>query len=67
MENRLVAIETKLLFQENLVEDLNEVVYRQQQQLDRLEKQLNDLQARLKAILVSPVAASPDTDLPPHY
>jgi len=36
-EERLVAIETKLAFQEDLVEELNKTVYQQQQKLDHLE------------------------------
>jgi SlyX protein len=37
-EERLVNIETKLTFQEDLIEELNKTVYQQQQKLDQLEE-----------------------------
>ena len=36
-EERLVNIEAKITFQEDLIEELNKTVYQQQQKLDRLE------------------------------
>lgn len=51
MEERLIELETRLAFQENTMEELNEVVTRQQQQLDRLEEQLTRLVVRLRPLL----------------
>jgi len=38
METRLAEIETKLSFSEELLEALNGTVYRQQQQIDQLQR-----------------------------
>ena len=46
-EERLIELETKLAFQETMVEELNEVVTRQQQQLDILQAAIEQLNDRL--------------------
>jgi SlyX protein len=53
MEERLIELETRLAFQENTVEELNEVVFRQQQQLDRLAEELTRLSTRLRPLLAA--------------
>ncbi len=40
MEERLELLETRLAYQDQTVEALNEVVTRQQDQIDRLEREL---------------------------
>jgi SlyX protein len=37
IEERLINIETKITFHENLIEELNKTIYQQQQKLERLE------------------------------
>ncbi len=48
MEERLEFLETRLAYQDQTVEALNEVVTRQQDQIDRLEHELKLLQAAFK-------------------
>ncbi len=48
MEDRLEELETRLTYQDQTVEALNEVVTRQQDQIDRLESALQALEAALK-------------------
>ncbi len=48
MEERLEFLETRLAYQDQTVEALNEVVTRQQDQIDRLERELKLLQAAFK-------------------
>jgi SlyX protein len=43
MEDRLEILETRLAYQDQTVEALNEVVTRQQDQIDRLERELQML------------------------
>ena len=43
MEDRLEILETRLAYQDKTVEALNEVVTRQQDQIDRLERELKSL------------------------
>ena len=51
-ENRLVEIETKLAFQEETVQELNNVIYKQQLQLDKIDTSSN---------------IGLTEDIPPHY
>ncbi|HSH13447.1 MAG TPA: SlyX family protein [Desulfurivibrionaceae bacterium] len=51
MAERVIELETKLAFQEQTVEELHEVIYRQQGQLDELAGELTRLKNRLGEIL----------------
>lgn len=67
-EMRLVDIETKLTYQEDLVQALNTVVARQQQQLDQLEKACRGLIDHLRDMTdVVKTLQRPEDELPPHY
>ncbi len=48
MEDRLEILETRLAYQDQTVEALNEVVTRQQDQIDRLERSLQALEDLFK-------------------
>ena len=56
MEARLIELETRLAFQEKTIEELNEVVTRQQEQIDRLEEELRLLAARFRPLLAAAAA-----------
>ena len=47
MEERLTELETKVMFQDQTIEELNKVVYDQQQQLDKLTDELTFLKKQL--------------------
>ena len=66
-ENRLVDIETKLAYQEHTINQLNEVVCRQQQQIDQLEVICKHLLERLKDLSGSAGASDMTDEKPPHY
>jgi SlyX protein len=51
MESRLAEIETKLSFSEELLEELNRTVYRQQLQIDQLQLELRILREQVRAAL----------------
>lgn len=51
LAERVIELETKLAFQEQTVEELHEVIYRQQGQLDELAGELTRLKNRLGEIL----------------
>jgi SlyX protein len=62
---RLTQLETRYTELEHLVEELNQVIYRQQQQLDALTKTVAQLQEKLRA---EPGLVDAATDeKPPHY
>ncbi|MFM8331819.1 MAG: SlyX family protein [Candidatus Methylumidiphilus sp.] len=66
--DRLIDIETKLAFQEDTLQALNDVVCRQQKQIDQLEAQVRRLAERLKQLAEAQAPASPPLDeKPPHY
>jgi SlyX protein len=65
-EQRLTDLEIKAAFTEDTVDRLNEVVVRQQQQIDRLEHELARLLRQLDAS-DGPGRGSLRDELPPHY
>ncbi len=66
-ENRFIVIETKLAHQEFLVEELNQVIYRQQQQIDLLENKYSHIIKRIEGALTSVEEIGPPGEKPPHY
>ncbi len=66
LEQRLVDLEVKLSYQEDLVEHLNTTVARQQEQIDLLLREL--LQLRQQSDNEgSPTFRSLRDEIPPHY
>ncbi len=66
-EDRIISIETKIAFLEDLVQSLNDTVVSQQQAIFALEEQYKNLVQRLASISQ---AAGEETNLderPPHY
>jgi len=65
-ETRLTALEIKASFTEDLVDELNQVIVRQQDQLDALLRAVQRLQAQGPAAEGAPPRNLRD-ELPPHY
>ena len=65
-DDRLTALEIKASFGEDLLDRLNEVVVRQQAQIDALVRELALLHQQAPAA-DAPVFRSLRDDLPPHY
>jgi SlyX protein len=66
-EERLVNIETKITFQEDLIEELNKTVYQQQQKLDRLETICASLARHIASMSEGRNEGMPANERPPHY
>ncbi len=66
MEARINELEIKLAYAEDLLDTLNHTVYRQQEQIEALQRQLSDLQRQMQAI-PGGAPRSPADELPPHY
>ncbi len=66
MEERIVVLETKLMAAEDLLDELNRTVWRQQQELDLLRQHLHQLAQQLK-ILQPGDALRPEDEIPPHW
>ena len=66
MEARLSELEIKISFAEDMVDELNRTVYRQQQQIDRLLAQVETLRDQVQAAAPAEQRSLRD-ELPPHY
>jgi SlyX protein len=66
MDARLAEIEIKLSFSEDLLEELNRTVARQQQQIAALEQQLHELRLQMQRSLPADSDGS-GQEIPPHY
>lgn len=66
IENRLVDLEIKAGFTEDLLDQLNAVIIRQQGQIDALTRQVAELQQRAPEAGPAPFRSLRD-ELPPHY
>ena len=60
-DERLIHIETKIAFQDKVIDELNAVVYSQQLKIDEIEKKVADLQKKIADDINT--AHIP----PPHY
>lgn len=65
-DERLERIETKLSFAEDLLEELNRLVFRQQEQIVSLQAQLSRLLERGEQASIS-APRDPHDERPPHY
>jgi SlyX protein len=66
MEARLEKIETKLSLAEDLLEELNKTVYRQQRRIDELEHALTAVRGQVQTSMPAETR-SPGDEVPPHY
>lgn len=65
-EHRLTELEIKASYTEDLLDRLNEVVVRQQQQIDRLEREVAALRQQVDEG-PAPAFRSLRDELPPHF
>ena len=65
-DERITNLEVKLSFSEDLLEELNQTVYKQQQQIDALIKEVKALKLQMASNLPSD-GNSPRDEIPPHY
>jgi SlyX protein len=67
MHERLTELETRVAFQEQTIQELNEVVTRQQAEIDRLSQGYETLKLQLLELAPSLVADPAEETPPPHY
>jgi|TARA_B100001059_G_scaffold229147_1_gene261291 SlyX protein len=66
-DNRFIDIETKLSYQESLLDQLNSIIIKQQAELDMLKRSLKNLQERISVLNeISSETINAD-ERPPHY
>lgn len=66
IEQRLTDLEIKASFTEDMVDQLNQVIVRQQQQLDMLIREIGQVQQQTPDGEVGVLSRLRD-ELPPHY
>ncbi len=65
-EDRLMELEIKTALSEDLLEELNRTVYRQQQQIEQLQQELRALRQQVQVSLPAE-SNGPNDETPPHY
>lgn len=66
LTQRVVELEIKASYADDLLDQLNQTLYRQQQQIDLLQRELAALRNQLPESSGAP-ARNLREDLPPHY
>ena len=66
MESRLNDLEIKISYTEDMVDELNLTVFRQQQQIDQLVRQVTALREQVQNAAPAEQLSLRD-ELPPHY
>jgi len=67
MEQRVTDLEIHVTHLEHTIQELNDVVFRQQRTIDRLDDELKGLREQLLAVAPSPLGTPEDEEPPPHY
>ncbi len=66
-EAHIIDLETRLTYQEAALQELNDVIVRQQKMLDNLDAQLEVLRQQLRAQAQFDVLPASQEPPPPHY
>jgi SlyX protein len=67
-DDRLIELEIKAAYQEDLLQELNKIVSVQQQQIQRLEATCQLLNERIKSLSTEGAGGGESIDeVPPHY
>jgi SlyX protein len=66
MESRLEKLEAKLTLAEDLLDELNKTVYRQQNRIEQLQQEIIALRRQVQTSMPAEPRDSSD-EVPPHY
>lgn len=66
-DERLIALEEKITYQEDLIEELNKTVFQQQQKLEQLEMFCKELASRIRGLSETTGSGPSANERPPHY
>ena len=67
LEARIEALEVRVAYQDQMIEDLNQTVIAQWKQIDSLKRQLNELLDRVQEVEDNGGGPSAPEPPPPHY
>jgi SlyX protein len=65
-DDRITNLEIKLSFTEDLIDQLNQTIYKQQQQIEFLYRELKSIKEQASSS-DGPSNSSPKDEIPPHY
>ncbi|WP_150049467.1 MULTISPECIES: SlyX family protein [Methylomonas] len=66
-ENRVIELEIKLAYQEDLLQTLNQAVAEQQKQIGKLEETCKLLHEKIKSLAQADRLPNQADERPPHY
>ena len=66
-DDRIIELEIKAAYQEDLLQELNKIVGQQQLQIDRLEATCRLLNERIKSLSIEDGSGENIDEVPPHY
>lgn len=66
-EQRIIELEIKASYQEELIDSLNQIVANQQNQIGRLEQTCKLLHDKIKAVSTQQSTGDSVNEIPPHY
>lgn len=66
MESRITDLEIKISYAEDLIDELNRTVFRQQQQIDFLAREVDALRQQVQTAAPQQPTSLLD-EIPPHY
>ncbi len=67
MEDRLTELEIRFTHQERTIEELNEIVCRQELALESLEREVRQISEQVKMLLPAFLKEQDEEEPPPHY
>ena len=65
-EDRITNLEIKLSFTEDLIDQLNQTIYKQQQQIEFLYRELKSIKEQASGGDSASISSTKD-EIPPHY
>jgi len=67
-DKRIIELETKVAYQEHTIQELNEEIYRQQRQINKVETMCKHLMDRVQTLAGADGGdQQPTNERPPHY
>lgn len=66
MESQITELEIKISYAEDMIDELNHTIFRQQQQIDQLITQMRALREQMQSSMPNEALSLRD-ELPPHY
>ena len=67
MDRRITDLEIRFMHQERTIQELNDIVCRQELAIERLERDMRAMQEQVKLLLPSLTRSAEEEEAPPHY